>query len=333
MFTFLEGMARDNAKMIDENEDLHITHILDGLDSLYGVSMTFQSLNTALCGLQQKPMESAHAYYNHRASPYKYWNEDALSRWLGTENLGWAILDSICTRVLVDNGARVNSVMLAHVCQHNLGVSPISELDHSLNPYMDHIPLVGLGGGQAEPLGFTLMKIQIEGMPHYDEHQVLFILDEPSAFSTKIPVILGTPTINRVVQTMKETEMHNAPVEWQTARVTYEWVQGFQFCQASLGKRLKFPTNTAEDPLDLDEKVLLTDKCTIPGFQSIITHGCTQRTMMMGNQLDIMTQAPYPEDKADLPNGLYVMRTYTELKDGSQNVSLVLRNLRGWLIG
>ena len=48
-------------------------------------------------------------------SPYKYWNEDALSRWLGLENLGWAILDGIRTRVLVDNGARVNSVIPAYV--------------------------------------------------------------------------------------------------------------------------------------------------------------------------------------------------------------------------
>ena len=53
--------------MIDENGDLHVTCILDGLHSLYGVSMTFQSLNAALCGLQQKQMESAHAYYNHMA--------------------------------------------------------------------------------------------------------------------------------------------------------------------------------------------------------------------------------------------------------------------------
>ena len=59
MFASLEGMAQDNAKMIDENGDLHVTRILDGLDSLYGVSMTFQSLNAALCGLQQRPMESA----------------------------------------------------------------------------------------------------------------------------------------------------------------------------------------------------------------------------------------------------------------------------------
>ena len=62
---------------------------------------------------------------------------------------------------------------------------------------------------------------------------------------------------------------------------------------------------------------------------------------MMGNRLNIMTQAPYPEDKADLPNGLYVMRTYTEPKEGSWNISLVLRNFtsqpiflpRGRLIG
>ena len=222
--------------------------------------------------------------------------------------------------------------MPAYVRQHNLGVHPISELDHSLNPYQDHIPLVGLGGGQAELLGFTLVRVQIEGMPHYDEQQVIFVLDDPSPFSARIPVIIGTPTINRVVQTMKETEMHSAPMEWQTARVTYESAQGFQFKQASLGERLKFPTNTAEDPLDLDEKVLLTDKCTIPGFQSIIAHGRTQRMMMMGNRLNIMMQAPYPDDKADLPNGLYVMRMYTELKDGSQNVSLVLQNLTTWPI-
>ena len=48
---------------------------------------------------------------------------------------------------------------------------------------------------------------------------------------------------------------------------------------------------------------------------------------MMGHQLNIMRQAPYSDDRANLPNGLYVMRAYTELKDGSRSVSIVLRNL------
>ena len=63
--------------------------------------------------------------------------------------------------------------------------------------------------------------------------------------------------------------------------------------------------------------------------------------MMMGHRLNVMMQAPYPDDKADLPNGLYVMRTYTELKDGSWSVSVVLQNLttrpihlaQGWVVG
>ena len=64
MFASLERMARDNTKIIDDNSHLHMTQILDVLDSLYGVSMMLQSLNIALCGLQQKPFESARNYYN-----------------------------------------------------------------------------------------------------------------------------------------------------------------------------------------------------------------------------------------------------------------------------
>ena len=73
-----------------------------------------------------------------------------------------------------------------------------------------------------KPLVFVLVCVQIEGMPHYDEQQVTFILDDPSRFSARIPIILGTPTINRVIQTMKESEFDTAPTEWQTVHVTYE---------------------------------------------------------------------------------------------------------------
>ena len=51
-----------------------------------------------------------------------------------------------------------------------------------------------------EPVGFTLMRVQIEEMPHYDKQQVVFVLDDSSGFSARIPVILGTPTINKVIQ-------------------------------------------------------------------------------------------------------------------------------------
>ena len=53
---------------------------------------------------------------------------------------------------------------------------------------------------------------------------------------------------------------------------------------------------------------------------------------MMGYKLHVMTQATYLEDQANLPNRVYVVKTYTELRDGSRNVSVVLRNLMGKLV-
>ena len=40
-----------------------------------------------------------------KETPLHYWNQDALSCWLGPENLGWALVDGVQTRVLLDNGA------------------------------------------------------------------------------------------------------------------------------------------------------------------------------------------------------------------------------------
>ena len=40
----------------------------------------------------------------------------------------------------------------------------------------------------------------------------------------------------------------------------------------------------------------------------------------------MMMQPPYPEDQANLPVGLYVQRVYSDLKDGSQNLSTVMWN-------
>ena len=53
MFEAMEGMAKDHAANIDQYGVLTALEILEGMDWLYGVSMTFQSLNAALCGLQQ----------------------------------------------------------------------------------------------------------------------------------------------------------------------------------------------------------------------------------------------------------------------------------------
>ena len=88
----------------------------------------------------------------------------------------------------------------------------------------------------------------------------------------------------------------------------------------------KYPTNTRQNPMDLDEQLILTDKVIVPAFSSQIIRVRTKKTYMIGHQLNVMMQLPYPEDKANLPVGLYIQRVYSDLKDGSQNLSTVVQN-------
>ena len=65
MFKAMEGMAKDHAGNIDQYGFLTTLEILEWMDQLYGVSMTFQLQNAALCGLQQRAMEMCRDYYDH----------------------------------------------------------------------------------------------------------------------------------------------------------------------------------------------------------------------------------------------------------------------------
>ena len=225
---------------------------------------------------------------------------------------------------MIDNGARVNLVTPEFVRERGLDVGSIQDL----NGHNGRIPLSGLGGKITEPLGYMMFRVQIPHVPSYDEDQVALVVVEDSNFLKRCQVMLGTPTINRAVRAMKESEMEDAPEAWRSAQHMYEFANYMiQLNPEDYG--MPMPTNTGKNPTDLDKLVLLKNKATIPAFESIILHCRTRRTMMMGYKLHVMTQASYPEDRANLLNGVYVVKTYTELHDGSRNVSVVLRNLTG----
>ena len=132
---------------------------------------------------------------------------------------------------------------------------------------------------------------------------------------------------------MKESELQRVEMAWQHARVGNEYTHFMMNVgDQPEGMDSSFPTNTSRNPVDLDEKLLLKKKHMLLPFSNTMVHCKTQSTQMQGYKLHVMAHAPYPEDKSSLPNGVYVLKTYTELKDGSRNVSVVLRNLTGKII-
>ena len=178
-----------------------------------------------------------------------------------------------------------------------------------------------------------MINIQIGGIPSYNEEQVTLVIQDISGLGMRVPVTLGMPTIHRLCCQMKESEIESAPDEWQHALCSYEASQGI-FLQGMMldtdnKDGVKYPTNTGQNPLDLDKPIILTEKVIIPAFASQIVKACMKKTFMQGHRLNVMVQQPYLKDEARLLVGLYVQCIYTELKDGSQSVSTVLRNGTG----
>ena len=141
--------------------------------------------------------------------------------------------------------------------------------------------------------------------------------------------------------------MENTSPKWERIRVAYEatnWLFSYQaMCNAEEKKlsNAQYPTNTKINPIDINERIYLTKPVEVLAFGSVIARGHTESTMMMGHRLRVMTQAPYPDDEANLPVNLYVLGTYTELHNGSRTVHVILWNgtsrhihLRQcWLVG
>ena len=179
-----------------------------------------------------------------------------------------------------------------------------------------------------EPLGYVVIRVQIPQVPSYDEDQEALVVCDDSRFISWCPVMLGTPTIDRAVWAMKESELENAPEAWQSTRYSNEYANYMAQLDPS-NICVTVPMNTGKNPIDLDEIVLLKNKTTIPAFETAILHCRTRKMMMIGYKLHVMTQATYLEDRANLLNGVYMVKTYSELHDRSRSISVVLHNLTG----
>ena len=73
---------------------------------------------------------------------------------------------------------------------------------------------VGLDNAYTRPLGYVVIWVQVDGVQGYDEDQIALVIPDLSNFATRVPVILGTPTIGRVINVMREVEMVALAMPW-----------------------------------------------------------------------------------------------------------------------
>ena len=122
-------------------------------------------------------------------------NPDPYQRWIGPKNWGEALIDGELTTCLLDNGAQLNFVTPDYAARREMCIGTLDVLAKRSGMVIP--PIMRIGGIIVEPTGFVVMNVQVPCVKGYNEEQIAIVLDDPGM--RKCPVILGTPTLYRVM--------------------------------------------------------------------------------------------------------------------------------------
>ena len=262
---------------------------------------------------QAKTLSAQLAGASHRVERVPYLNPDAFSRFIGPKNWGQALINNELTTCLLDNGAQLNFITPAYTMERGMDITSLDRLAQEIG---GPLPLIaGMGGSLVEPTGFVLMNVRVPCVQGYDEDQVALVMDDPGM--TECPVILGTSTLYRVMEVIKESEISKLAVPWSSSRIS--WLM--RDVTARLGQVVI--NDVANKPivqLDVDEVVRVASKYTVPPFGHKVIHGKVN-LVLHGCRLNVMTHG-LEKRSPSLPT----------LANGSHRVPVILRNnTQDWL--
>ena len=175
--------------------------------------------------------------------------------------------------------------------------------------------------------------MQVREIAGYDEDVVFLMVPNESEFSRRVPLIIGTCTIGRIIHVIQESEIDHLSMPWAMA-----WMAQLLSCQKSmvvltpgnLGKAQSEGASGGSQEVDMDELVTARESIHLGPFQTEIIEGWVKP--LLGDMAHVMiTPLKVGEgqlwEARPLPLGLHVLYTYTCLKNGSSRVSLMVRNM------
>ena len=68
------------------------------------------------------------------------------------------------------------------------------------------------------PIGYVVMRVQIDRISSYDKDQDALIAQSSAKFAHRVPIILGMPTTDWAIATLKESEIDQLATPWACIR-------------------------------------------------------------------------------------------------------------------
>ena len=252
-----------------------------------------------------------------------YLNPDPFCRFIGPKNWGEVLIDDKLTTCLLDNGSQLNFVTPAYAHERGMDILSLDTLAQEIGGQLP--PITVMGGGMIKPEGFVIMNVRVPCVRGYNEDQIAIVLEDPEM--KDCPVVLGTPTLFRVMEVIKESEISELAVPWANSRLSW-LMRGVHAKMSQL--QVKDVANKPIAPLSVDEVVRVTSKCMVPPFGHKVLHGHVG-LVLQGYKMNVMTHGLEKRSPL-LLLGLEVQSAYATLATGSSRVPVVLRNnTKDWL--
>ena len=224
---------------------------------------------------------------------------------------------------LLDNGSQLNFVTPTYAHERGMDILSLDTLTQEIGGQLP--PIAVMGGGMIKPEGFVIMNVRVPCVRGYNEDQIAIVLEDPEM--KDCPVVLGTPTLFRVMEVIKESEISELAVPWANSRLSW-LMRGVHAKMSRL--QVKDVANKPIAPLSVDEVVRVTSKCMVPPFGHKVIHSRVG-LVLQGYKMNVMTHGLEKRSPL-LPLGLEVQSAYATLATGSSRVPVVLRNnTKDWL--
>ena len=170
------------------------------------------------------------------------------------------------------------------------------------------------------------------GVTGYDEDAV-FIMSDESEFLRGIPLILGTCTLCRIINVIRESEINRLSVPWamtQMLRLLSRHGTA-DLSEGAVGGEEEAQTLSVEsNDQGIDEPILVKEHVKLGLFQTQILE-CKSKPLL--GETALMMVCPIRVIETQLAGmhplhpGLRVLHTLTRLKMGSSKVSVVVHNM------
>ena len=211
------------------------------------------------------------------------------------------------------------------VQQYGFPVLPLKDLvDYPLN-------LVRLGGKHTSPLGFIILHVQVQGITGYDKDAVFLVVPDESEFRWRVPLVIGTCTIGRIINVIQESEIDRLSMPWATVRVAQLLSCQWSMAVPASGGAGTWVEGASGGPPEgsIYELVMVWESICQGPFQTEIIEGWVKPLLGDTSHVIItpLRVEGRPWETKPLPPGLHVLHAYTHLKNSNGKVSLMVRNV------